>query len=204
MTTLNTWLPGNKFYDYNDGVSNQLGYLQDPSGGNHLCESFIIPNSNAGFGITFDMVNPAFGITKPPKVSYASTSEMLFVLKDSEGWLWSAPCPVPRRVDSSVPSFHHRDEVLLQRRAAGGVRQHPARRAVEDVLRGKADPLQARDEHRVGRQGTAGRVQLRLGRQSHRLGEDQLLVGERCVDLGDVHRGHLVAGGRPGTCEGRR
>ena len=98
MTTLNTWLPGNKFYDYNDGVSNQLGYLQDPSGDNHLCESFIIPNSNAGFGITFDMVNPAFGITKPPKVSYASTSEMVFVLKDSEGWLWSAPCPVQPNV----------------------------------------------------------------------------------------------------------
>jgi hypothetical protein len=98
VTILNTWLPGNNIFSFNAGVTRSLGNKLDAAGGNHLCESFTIPNSNAGFGTTFDMISPPFGITKPPKVSYSSTSLMTFVLKDSAGWLWAAPCPVQATV----------------------------------------------------------------------------------------------------------
>ena len=41
-------------------------------------------------------------------------------------------------------------------------------------------------------------------RQPDRLGEDQLLVGERRVELGDVDRAGVAAGGRLGRRRGRR
>ena len=94
MTALNTWLPGNKIYSFNDGVVRRLEYKLDLLGAKLLCESFVIPNAQAGFGTTFDMISPAFAITKPPKVSYSSTSAMNFLLKDSDGWVWIAPCPM--------------------------------------------------------------------------------------------------------------
>ena len=88
MTILNTWLPGNKFYGFNDGVETVMEYKDGI-----LCQSFEIPNSRSGFGTTFDMVSPAFTSTKPPKICYSSTSDMVLVVKDSAGWLWVAPCP---------------------------------------------------------------------------------------------------------------
>lgn len=94
MSSLNTWFPGQNIYAYNDGVTRALASIAGAVGNSTvLCESFTIPNAQAGFGVTFDMVSPAFEITKPPKVAYASTSEMVFILKDSDGWLWAAPCP---------------------------------------------------------------------------------------------------------------
>lgn len=92
MTTYNTWLPGNQFFDFNDGVDTSLGYKDTLAGGKILCNTFEIPNAQAGFGITFDQIDPPFGIAKPPKVMYSSTADMIFVLKDSAGWLWAAPC----------------------------------------------------------------------------------------------------------------
>ena len=79
-------------------------------------------------------------------------------------------CPVPSTAASSACHryfpFHDRDQILLQRRPAGGVRQHPLRGAVEDVPGRKADALQARREHRVGGQRAAGRVDLRRATQT--------------------------------------
>src|ERR1700682_2886194 len=101
-------------------------------------------------------------------------------------------CPVPSTAASFLAisfslsssrerssALHDRDEILLQRRAAGGMRQAPARRAVEDVLCRKPDAFQAGREHRVGGQCAAGRVHLRRRRQPDRLGQDQALMGER-------------------------
>lgn len=93
MTTINTWLPGNKFYGFNDGVSTELVYKDKV-----LCQAFTIPNERSGFGTTFDMVSPPMEMTKPPKVAYSSTAEMILVIKDSAGWLWAAPCPTQSTV----------------------------------------------------------------------------------------------------------
>lgn len=88
MSTLNTWLPGNKFYGFNDGVTTVME-VKDK----FLCQSFTIPNERSGFGTTFDMVFPAMAMTKPPKVCYSSNAAFILVVKDSAGWLWVAPCP---------------------------------------------------------------------------------------------------------------
>lgn len=93
MSSYNTWLPGGTIFQFNAGVTRKLEYSAVASGGQALCASFTIPNAQAGFGITFDQIDPPFAITKPPKLSYKSTAEMVFIIKDSAGWLWSAPCP---------------------------------------------------------------------------------------------------------------
>src|SRR6201992_1422271 len=82
--------------------------------------------------------------------------------------------------------FQHGDEILLQHRTAGRVRQHPSRGAVENVLCRKADPLQPGREHRVGGKCAARRVDLRRRRQPDGLGQDELLMAERRVDLGHL------------------
>ena len=104
-------------------------------------------------------------------------------------------CPVPSTAAScpAISVLHHGDQILLQRRPAGGMRQHPLRRSIPDVLRRKADPLQAGREHRVGGQRPARRVHLRRRRQPDGLGQDQVLVGERRVDLGDLDRADVTA-----------
>lgn len=89
----NTWLPGDKIFAFNDGAPRTLGYKETASGGSMLAATFTIPNAQAGFGITYDMVSPVFAITKPPKVFYASTAAFNFSIKDSDGWVWRAPCP---------------------------------------------------------------------------------------------------------------
>ena len=69
-----------------------------------------------------------------------------------------------------------------------------------------AKPMRSRPgrEHRVGRQRAAGRVHLRRRRQPDRLGEDQLLMGERRVDLGHLDRAGVAAGRRLGRRRRRR
>lgn len=93
MTTYNTWLPGSQFYDFNDGVTNVLQNIPTSAGGTLLGQTFTIPNAQAGFGFTFDMVDPPFSATKPPKVFYSSTSDMTLAVQDVAGWVWEADCP---------------------------------------------------------------------------------------------------------------
>src|SRR5580693_3305692 len=96
-------------------------------------------------------------------------------------------CPVPSTA-ANWPAilfpFQHGDEILLQ---------HPASGAVENMLCRKADALQPGAEHRVGRQCAARRVDLGRRRQADSLGEDQLLMGERRVDLGNLDRAGVPA-----------
>lgn len=98
MTAYNTWLPGDKFYGYNDGVTSSLSYETTTGTNKLLCRNFVIPNSQAGFGITRDQVNPAFAITKPPKVCYSSSADLTLSIKDSAGWLWTAEMPMQTSV----------------------------------------------------------------------------------------------------------
>lgn len=93
MTAYNTWMPGDQTYTYNGGASLSYGYVEAAGGGTLLAESFNVPTAQAGMGTTFDMVDPPFDITKPPKVCYSCTSAFVISLKDSDGWLWSAECP---------------------------------------------------------------------------------------------------------------
>lgn len=88
------WIPGEKIYDFNHGVSRSLSYRLTSSGKKLLVGTYTIPDSVSGFGITFDMVTPNMVLTVPPRVCYASTSDMSFTLKDGNGWLWVAPCPM--------------------------------------------------------------------------------------------------------------
>src|SRR5690625_4378103 len=118
-------------------------------------------------------------------------------------------CPVPSTAASCLPMvlapFHHGDQVLLQLRAAGGVRQHPARVPGEDVAGGEADALQARGEHRVGAQRPAGGGDAGLLAQPDRPGEGQLLMAERGGQLGHLDRaGGAAGGGGRRRAEGRR
>lgn len=98
MARYNTWLPGNNYFTFGSAVTSTLSNKEVTPGSQVLCQSFSVGNAQSGFGFTFDMVQPAFAITKPPKVSYVSTSAMVFILKDADGWLWSAPCPMHSRV----------------------------------------------------------------------------------------------------------
>lgn len=93
MANYNVWLPGNTFFNFNDGATTSLSYKPTSNGGQLLCQTFTIPNADSGFGITYDQISPAFNMTKPPKLMYSSTADMILVLKDSDGWLWAAPCP---------------------------------------------------------------------------------------------------------------
>ena len=86
-------MPGDRTYTYNSGASLSYQYVEAAAGGSLLAETFNVPNAQAGMGTTFDMVDPPFDITKPPKVCYSCTSAFVFTLKDADGWLWSAECP---------------------------------------------------------------------------------------------------------------
>lgn len=98
MTAYNTWLPSDQFFGYNNGVTTVLGYEITEGTDKILCRSFTIPDSQSGFGITYDQVSPSFNMSKPPKVSYACSVDMILQVKDSNGWLWSAPMPSQLKV----------------------------------------------------------------------------------------------------------
>lgn len=93
MAQYNLWLPGNTFFGFNSGAQTSLVYVNTKDGKRLLAQSFAIPNRRSGFGITHDQVTPPFAMTKPPKMFYSSTSDMIMVLKDSDGWNWVAPVP---------------------------------------------------------------------------------------------------------------
>ncbi len=81
--------------------------------------------------------------------------------------------------------LHDADQVLLQGRAAGGVREDLARLAGQDVRRGLADADQAAGEHRIAGERTAGGIDAHVVAQTERCAQDQFLVGERRMQLGD-------------------
>ncbi len=62
----------------------------------------------------------------------------------------------------------------------------PVALAPRDALRSLAEADQAGGHDRVGRQRPARRVDGHVVAQPEGLGDDQLLVGERCVQLGEV------------------
>lgn len=97
MTAYNVWLPSDKFFGYNDGVTTSLSYETTTGTNKMLCRNFVIPNFESGFGITFDQISPAFAMTKPPKVCYSSTTDLTLAIKDSAGWIWTAPMPKQNR-----------------------------------------------------------------------------------------------------------
>lgn len=93
MTAYNTWLPSDKFFGYNNGAATSLSMETTVGTNKMLCRNFVIPDFESGFGITMDQISPAFAITKPPKVCYSSTTDLTIAIKDSAGWLWTAPMP---------------------------------------------------------------------------------------------------------------
>lgn len=95
---VNTWLPSNDHFSFGSGVVKTLTKKSKSDGTSVVCASFSIPNSTSGFGVIKENISPAFNLTKPPKISYSSSSAMVLVIKDSIGWLWAAPCPLQTTV----------------------------------------------------------------------------------------------------------
>ena len=86
------------------------------------------------------------------------------------------------------PSRTH-DQVLLEARAATWRgRRRGSAVAVDDPLGRLADADEAGGHHRVGGQRAARRVDVDVVAEAERLAQDQLLVGERRVQLGHVER----------------
>src|SRR5690242_20178799 len=77
-------------------------------------------------------------------------------------------------------------EILLQTRTRGRVRDGALAGAVGDPRRRLAEPRQARHHHRVRREGAARWVHVHVVAEPERLAEDQLLVSERRVQLGEI------------------
>lgn len=90
---VNTWLPGGVFFSFGSTITQSVVSVADSRGVFVLASTFVIPDAVSGIGITFDQIFPPFTITNPPKVSYSSTSDMVFVVKDADDWLWAAPAP---------------------------------------------------------------------------------------------------------------
>ena len=111
--------------------------------------------------------------------------------------------------DDRAGVSHHLVPPARRRGSAGGtartsVGERPRRRPVVDAGGGLADADQARRHHRVGRQRAAGRVDRHVVAQPERLAQDQLLVGELRVQLGDLDAGRarLLPGDAPPTPSG--
>lgn len=98
MSLYNVWFPTDQFFGYNSGITSTLVTLPHLITGTTLCRSFVMPNRQAILGIDSRHSSPEFSITKPPKISYASQQNMNLTLRDSAGWLWSAPMPAQASV----------------------------------------------------------------------------------------------------------
>src|SRR3954452_18554604 len=101
---------------------------------------------------------------------------------------WLLRCAIPgsaASAPSAVP-FEHDDHVLLQARTARRVGDPALRFAVGDAPGDLADADQTRAHHRVRLECAARRVDRRVAVELQRLGEDQLLVAELRVQLGNV------------------
>src|SRR5271165_3289348 len=111
-------------------------------------------------------------------------------------------CPTPRTAAScftlpprSLPgrSLRLQDahQVLLQRGTAGGVPERALRLAGHDRLRRHADPRQPGGEHRVTAQRAARGVDHDTVAEPERLAQQDLLMGERRVQLGYFDRSYF-------------
>ena len=118
-------------------------------------------------------------------------------------WVWPTPITAAGCFahQLSRPFHGHRaDEVLLEGRPARRVREHLRRLAGPDPLGRLADADAAGGEHRVGGQRAAGRVDPDVVAQSELAAQDQLLVAERRVQLGDLDTVQVERGaGAPGA-----
>src|SRR5215472_9861609 len=101
-----------------------------------------------------------------------------------------APQSRRRRAPSArSPGLHHAHEVLLQGRAAGGVAERAAGPAGDYLLCRRPDPRQARGEHRVAGQDAARWIDRCGPAQTQDVTENNLLMRERRVQLGDLDPG---------------
>ena len=118
--------------------------------------------------------------------------------------VWPMPTTATRSLAISA-LLPGRDQVLLQAGAATwrGRRPGRPRRCVMRVG-GLADADEPGGHHRVGGQRAAGRVDADVVAEPERLAQDQLLVGERRVQLGDVDLAVGHAGLRGGDAGRRR
>src|ERR1035438_7214814 len=117
--------------------------------------------------------------------------------------VWPTPRTAARCFITVLPSLglQHADKVLLQGRTAGGVAQGSVRAAGHDLACGRPDAGQAGREHRVAAQRAAGGVDPDAATQAQRAAEQDLLMGEGCVQFGDLDtRGSC----RPPGGSGRR
>lgn len=88
------WIPGEKIFDFNSGVSKSISYLTTATGNKLMAGTYVVPDRDSGFGVTYDMTSPNLILSVPPKVCYQSTSDFVLTLKDADSWLWSAPAPL--------------------------------------------------------------------------------------------------------------
>jgi hypothetical protein len=91
-------------------------------------------------------------------------------------------------------AVEHRHQVVLHQVSAGGVRDAPVDRAVEDAVGHLADADHPGGHHRVGGQRPTGRVDVHVVGQAHLVAQDRLVVGEAGVQLGHVDRAVTDAG----------
>lgn len=87
------WIPGEKIYGFNAGVSQKIEYLETSTGKTLMAGTYVVPDRDSGFGVTFDMTSPNLILSVPPKICYRSSSDFTLTLKDANSWLWSAPAP---------------------------------------------------------------------------------------------------------------
>lgn len=93
MIRYNTWLPGNELFAYKGSFVKTLVYAERAAGGRVVTDQVTVPNTTAVFGIKAGFLKPAMEITRPPKLCYSSTIDFVLMLRDSNGWVWEAPCP---------------------------------------------------------------------------------------------------------------
>src|SRR5215831_18125743 len=97
--------------------------------------------------------------------------------------VWPVPITAQR---SAIVRAQHAYQVLLEARPRRGVRNRAARAPVHHAPSRLADPDQARHHHRVCGERPAGRIDQRAPIQTQSIAEDQLLMTEGSVKLGDV------------------
>ena len=95
---------------------------------------------------------------------------------------------VASRNISALP-FQDAHEVLLEARPLGGVGQAPGGLPVHDPLGHLGHAGEPGHHHRVRGERAAGRVDVLVALEAEGVAQDQLLVRERGVELGDVELG---------------
>ena len=112
---------------------------------------------------------------------------------------WSARCPEPRRVCSAIATFSPSMTATRFCCSAGPLVAWASTRCAEpSKMCRAAKPMRSRPAENIGLAASAPPDGLIFvdAVQADRLGEDQLLVAERRVELGDVDRAGVTAGRR--------